>query len=57
MGVKGFAHFLTNERQQPRIVVRHDEEVDKVPTAAGLEVAKRMLDTPLLPAITDKHLR
>ena len=57
MGTKGLAHLLTNERQQPRIVVRHDEEVDKVPTAAGLEVAKWMLDTFLLPTITDKHLQ
>ena len=50
-------HPLTNEWEESRIVIRHDEEVDEVPTAAGLEVSKGMLDAFLLPTVTDEHLQ
>lgn len=47
---------LTEEGQQHRVVVRHDEEVDAGEGGAGLEVAKRVTQLTLLATAADKHL-
>lgn len=46
----------TQERQQDRVVVRHDEEVDAGERGAGFQVAERLAQVAVLPAVAHKHL-
>lgn len=48
---------LTEEGQQHRVVVRHDEQVDAGEGGAGLQVAERSSQLTLLAAAADKHLQ
>lgn len=48
---------LTEEREEDRVVVRHDEEVDAGESGAGLQVAKGLTQVILFPTAANKHLQ
>lgn len=48
---------LTEEREQHRVVVRHDKEIDTRESGAGFQVTERLAQVVLLPAAANEHLR